>query len=47
MMSTSLLNPAFQVARPVVGFMVESVMRNDEERLIQCLSTVWSTSPVN
>ena len=47
MMSTSLLNPAFQVARPVVGFMVTSVMRNDEERLMQCLSTAWSTFPAN
>ena len=39
MTSTSLLNPAFQDTRPVVGFMVASVMRNEEERLMQCLST--------
>ena len=47
MMSTSLLNPVFQDARPVVGFMVASDRRNDEERLMQCLSTAWSTFPVN
>ena len=47
MMSTSLLNPVLQDARPVVGFIVTSVIRNDEERPRQSMSTAWSMVPDN
>lgn len=42
-MSMSLVRPVDQVRMPASGFVAMSVKRKEEERLMHCLRTVWST----
>ena len=42
-MSMSLVRPVDQVKMPASGFVAMSVKRKDEERLMHCLRTFWST----